>query len=128
MKVKSFLKLQQADYDIGDTEYDAVVTCCYNDEIDDNYDKFCDLLLSKVELIRGGEYPVANWSGFIKKNLDKFKEFANKYWYCKYSDDEDELIYQWIKEFHAYTAGMVGESFYKTLVVFFEELEEDSSQ
>ena len=77
MKVKSFLKLQQADYDIGDTEYDAVVTCCYNDEIDDNYDKFCDLLLSKVELIHGGEYPVANWSGFIKKNLDKFKEFEN---------------------------------------------------
>lgn len=123
MTVREFLRMTEGDYDIEDLEYDAIVTCCYIDEINDNYDKFCDILTGKVELVRGGEYPVANWCGFVQKNLDKFKEFAREYWYDAYEDDEDELIYQWITEFHGYMAGMVGESFYDKLVEFFEGLE-----
>lgn len=123
MTVKEFLQLQETDYDIGDIDYDAEVTCCYIDEINDDYDKFCDLLMSKVEIVHGGDYPIANWSGFITKNLDKFKAFAKKYWYCAYEDDEEELIYQWITEFHGYIAGMVSDSFYGILVKFIEELE-----
>ena len=123
MTVKEFLRMTESDYDFGDTEYDAEVTCCYIDEINDSYDKFCDILVSKVELVRGGDYPIANWSGFITKNLDKFKQFAKEHWYDAYEDDEDELIYQWITEFHGYVAGMVSEKFYDTLVEFFEGLE-----
>lgn len=123
MTVKEYLRMTESDFDFGDTEYDAIVTCCYIDEINDNYDKFCDILTSKVELVRGGDWPVADWSGFIKKNLDKFQKFATEYWYEDYSDDEDELIYQWISEFHGYVAGMVGEKFYDTLVKFIEGLE-----
>ena len=123
MTVKEYLRMTESDYDFGDTEYDAIVTCCYIDEINDNYDKFCDILTSKVELVRVGDWPVADWSGFIKKNLDEFQKFATEYWYEDYSDDEDELIYQWISEFHSYLAGMVGEKFYDTLVKFIERLE-----
>lgn len=123
MTVQEFTQLQEADYDISDVKYDTTVTCCYIDEINDNYDKFCKLLMSKVEIIRGGDHPVANWSGFITKNLNKFKNFAEEHWICAYDDNEEELIYQWIKEFHGYMAGMVGEKFYGKLVEFFEGLE-----
>lgn len=128
MTVKEYLALQQCDYDFGDTTYDAVVTCCYNDEIEDNYDKFCDLLVSKVNLVRGGDYPVANWTEFIEKNFEKFQTFARKYWKNSYEDDRDEFIYQWIREFHCYHAGMVGKNFYDILVEFFEELEPVTEQ
>lgn len=123
MTVKEYLAVEESDFDIEDKEYDAIVTCCYMDEIKDDYDKFCDLLTSKVNLIRGGSYPLADWSGFIEKNLDKFKEFTNKYWNNTYEDDEEELVYQWITEFHGYMAGMVSNKFYTTLVDFFEKLE-----
>ena len=123
MTVKEYLRMTESDFDFGDTEYDAIVTCCYIDEINDNYDKFCDILTSKVELVRGGDYPVADWSGFINKNLDKFRQFAKEHWICAFEDDEEELVYQWINEFHAYLAGMVVEKFYDTLVEFFEGLE-----
>ena len=123
MTLKEYLKLQESDYDVGDVDYDAIVTCCYIDEINDNYDKFCDLLTSKVTVIRGGDYPIANWSKFITKNLDKFRAFAEEYWYNAYEDDEDELVYQWINEFHLYVAGYVSEGFYKKLVDLLEETE-----
>ena len=58
MTVKEYLRVTESDYDFGDTDYDAIVTCCYIDEINDNYDKFCDMLTDKVELIRGGDYPI----------------------------------------------------------------------
>lgn len=124
MTVKEFLKLNECDYDIDDKDYDAVVTCCFNeDEPKDNYDLFCDILYSKVNIVKGGDYPIADWSGFITKNLDKLKAFTEKYWNNTYEDDEDELIYQWITEFHGFLAGMVSETFYETLVKAFEELE-----
>lgn len=121
MTVKEFLTLQECSYDIYDTEIDAVVTCEYIDEINDNYDKFCDLIQSKVKIVKGGDCPIANWSELITKNFEKFKAFAKEHW--RYSYDDDELIYQWIKEFHAYLAGMVSENFYEILVKFFEEIE-----
>lgn len=123
MTVKEFLTLQECDYDIGDTKYDVTVTCCYVDEINDNYDKFCDLLTSKVTLIEGGDYPIADWSGFIEKNLDKFKQFAKENWYNSYENNDSKLIYEWVKEFHGYIAGLVSEKFYDKLVDFLEELE-----
>lgn len=123
MTVKEFLEMNQCDYDVADKEYDTVVTCCCMDSIKDNYDRFCDLLYSKVTIIRGGDYPVANWCGFVQKNMDKFREFTNEYWEYNYPGNDDELIYQWIKEFHGYLAGMVSEKFYGTLVEFFKGLE-----
>jgi hypothetical protein len=123
MTLKEFLKMQETDYDVNDVDFDATITCCYIDEINDNYDKFCDMLTSKVSIIRGGDHPIVSWSGFIRNNLDKFRLFAEKNWYDAYEDDEEELVYQWITELDGYAAGMVSESFYKILVNLFEELE-----
>ena len=123
MTVKEYLVLQECDYDIEDKYYDTSVTCCYIDEITNSYEKFCDLLTSKVALIKGGDYPVANWSGLVKQNMEKFKDFSKKHWRSVYDNNENEFLYQWVKEFHCYLAGMVSEKFYDTLVEFFESLE-----
>lgn len=123
MTVKDYLNLQHCDYDFDDKDYDAVVTCCYIDEINNSYDTFCDLLTSKVSIVKGGDYPIANWSGFIANNFEKFKTFAKENWHCSYDDDDEEFVYEWIKEFHSYLAGMVSYTFYDKLVEFFETLE-----
>lgn len=127
MTVRDFINLQESGYDIGDKDFDAVVTCEYFEKIESNYDKFCVLLMSKVNLIEGGNEPVADWSGFVRKNLDEFKAFARGHWRYAYEDDE-ELIYQWVQEFHAYMAGMLNEGFYSTLVDFVSNLQPTTDQ
>ena len=114
------MKMTQADYDTYDTVFDAVVTVCYieENEANDNYDKFCIELMKKVEVDRiSGMELIVKWTEFIKNNMDKFKAFAMRHWAFEYND-EDEFIYQWIKEIHYYMAGYVSEDFYGTLVEF----------
>lgn len=113
-----YMKEHQEDIDTFDTDYDAIVTVCYMEEedINDNYDKFCIEIIKKVmvESAAHGDV-VVDWSGFVKKNMKQLKAFTEKYWNNQYEDDEDEFIYQWIREIHYYLAGYVGESTYKVL-------------
>lgn len=119
-----YLKMTEADYDTYDNVYDAEVTVCYNEDEDDNYVVFCNELVKKVDIIeRNNNYTLTvNWSDLIKRNMQKFKEFAKKHWYEQYEDDEDEFIYQWITELNSYIAGYVPEDFYENLVEFVNEL------
>ena len=129
MKLYEIMKLSQDDYDTYDTVYDAEVTVCYIDEEDaeDNYDKFCIELMKKVEVERivPESHLIVKWTELIQNNMEKFKEFTKENWYesCQYEDDEDEFIYQWIKEIHYYLAGYVSEDFYDKLVEFVQTLE-----
>ena len=120
-----FLTISNCDYDTYDTEYDGIITCTGIDsEPEDNYTKFYYEMCKKVEVVHSVDNGlVVNWSNLIERNLEKFREFTNKHWKYKYKDDDDELIYQWINEIHAYFAGYVSESFYKTLCEFVEILE-----
>lgn len=127
MKLYDFMKLSEADWDTYDTVYDACVTVCYIDEeyeAEDSYYKFCADIIRKVELEKqNGDILIVNWTKLIKDNMEKFQMFTNKHWRYTYEDDEDELIYQWINEIHAYLAGYVSENFYDILVKFVETLE-----
>ena len=125
MTLFEYLKMSENDFDTYDTEYDTSVTVCYIDEEDDDYDKFCNGIIKKVNVIKiNGDTLTVNWCELIKRNIDKFKEFTKEYWNpnCQYEDDIDEFIYQWINEINMYMAGYVSESFYSVLNKFINEL------
>lgn len=128
MKLYDFMKMTQNDYDTEDTVYCAIVTVCYieEDEINDNYDKFCIELMKKVEMVEQvGDGLLVKWTELIQNNMEKFRAFTAKNWYesCQYENDDDEFIYQWINEIHQYMAGNVSEDFYDELVKLVESLE-----
>ena len=127
MKLYDFMKVAQNDFDTEDTIYCATVTVCYIDEEDeakDSYYKFCTEIIKKVEVIKQvGDGLLVGWTELIQSNMEKFKEFTAKHWRNTYEDDEDEFIYQWIREIHYYLAGYVSEDFYDELVKLVENLE-----
>ena len=105
-------------FDTYDTDYDAEVTVDWIDEITDNYDKFCMGIIKLVPVVKEEKDGtiVCGWTSLIVNNLDVFKEFTEKHWISQYEDDEDELIYQWIKEICYWIAGYTSESVYKEFV------------
>lgn len=126
MKLYDFMKISQNDFDTEDTIYCAVVTVCYIDEedINDNYDRFCIDLMKKVEMEKQiGDGLLVKWTELIQNNMEKFRAFAKEHWINSYEDDEEEFVYQWIKEIHYYMAGYVSMDFYDNLVKFVESLE-----
>ena len=125
MTLFEYLKMSENDFDTYDTEYDTSVTVCYIDEEDDDYDKFCNGIIKKVNVVKiNGDTLTVDWCELIKRNIDKFKEFTKEHWNpnCQYENDIDEFIYQWINEINMYMAGYVSESFYSVLNKFINEL------
>ena len=126
MTLYEYLKMTENDYDTYDTEYDAEVTVCYiEDDEDDEYDKFCNGIIKKVNVVKiNGDILIVDWCKLIKRNMDEFRKFSAENWRtdCQYEDDEDEFIYQWINEIHMYMAGCVGESFYSKLTKLIDSL------
>lgn len=124
MTLYEWLCVEQNDVDTYDTEIDAVVTVCHIYEEEDDYDKFCNAIIKKVNVVQKcGDGLTVDWSKLIRDNLSKFKDFTKKYWRNQYEDDEVEFFYQWMNEIHMYMAGYVSESFYTTLVEFVDSLE-----
>lgn len=125
MKLYDFIKMAETDYDTYDTIYDEGVTVCYIEENaeNDSYDKFCINIMKKAEMEKvNGDILIVNWTKLIKDNMEKFREFSKKHWRFQYKD-EDDFIYEWIKEIHMYMAGYVSEDFYDVLVKFVATLE-----
>ena len=125
MTLYEILEIAENDFDTYDTEYDVVVTVCWIGEENDDYERFCNGIMKKVNVIKkSGDGLLVNWSDLIRRNMEKFRQFTKDNWSvnCQYEDDEDEFIYQWIKEIHYYMAGYVPDKFYKKLVELVEEL------
>ena len=128
MTLYDYLEVSKKDFDTCDIDYDAEVTVCYiakEDEVDE-YDKFCNGIIKKVNVLRGHPYFLTvDWSKLIERNIDKFKKFSAEHWYenCQYEDDIDEFIYQWINEIHQYMAGNVSMDFYAVLNELVDTLE-----
>lgn len=126
MTLYEYLKIKENDFDTCDTVYDTGVTVCYiaDEDEEDEYDKFCNGIIKKVDVIHMDEdCPTVNWTEMIERNIDKFKAFAREYWIYDYENDIDEFIYQWINEIHYYMAGYVDEDFYSVLNKFVNSLE-----
>ena len=116
MTLFEYLQMTECDYDTYDTKYDTGVTVCHIDEECDEYDKFCNGIIKKVDVVGiNNDILTVNWSELIERNMDKFKEFTAEHWRYQYKDDIDEFEYQWINEIHMYMAGYVGDSFYSVL-------------
>lgn len=116
MKLYDYLRLTECDYDTYDDAYDAVITVCINTEPEDDYDEFCIDLCNKIDICKISEdgNPICNWSEFIERNLHVFRKFANKYWTKGNYEDEEDFIYEWIKELHMFLAGYGNDyTFYK---------------
>lgn len=125
IRLYDLLSLSESDYDTYDTKYDVEVTVCWIGEESDNYDKFCNEIIKKVNVIKiNKDMIMVDWNKLIERNMDKFKEFTKENWYetHQYDDDVDEFIYQWIKEIHYYMAGYVSEDFYENLVELVKNL------
>ena len=124
MTLYEYLKMREDDFDTCDTVYDTGVTVCYIEEEDDEYDKFCNGIIKKVDVVHiDDDFPIVNWTEMIERNLDKFKAFTKEYWINDYENDIDEFIYQWINEIHYYMAGYVDEDFYTELNKLVDSLE-----
>ena len=128
MTLYEYLKMSEDDFDTYDTTYDAVVTVCYIADEDecDNYDKFCNGIIKKVNVIHiDTHYLTVDWTEMIMRNIDKFKAFTKENWRenCQYENDIDEFVYQWINEIHLYMAGYVDEDTYAELNKLVDSLE-----
>lgn len=124
MKLYDFILENFADYDVYDNTFDHCVTVCMDEPTpeDDLYDKFMHEICKRVDVLdtTGAERDgvlTADWTGLIKRNEDKFREVMKSHWKSQY-EDEDDFLYQWIRELHYYFAGYVPDSFYKTLYDF----------
>ena len=126
MTLYEYLKLKENDFDTCDTVFDTGVTVCYIDEENDEYDKFCNGIIKKVNVVDEDEdFLTVDWTGLIERNIDKFKAFTKENWYgnCQYEDDIDEFMYQWINEIQQYMAGYVSMDFYSILNELVNSLE-----
>lgn len=120
MILYDLLKVFNNDFDTYDNVYDAMVTVCSFDEEDEQsteyYDKFRIGIMKFIEVTKGSTRALwCNWSDFIKRNIQIFREFEAKYW-SKHYEDEYDFIYHWIKEIDAWISGAVNERMYKEFV------------
>ncbi len=120
MRLLDYLKINSECTDFHDYIYSSGVVCVDyypNDPLKNWHSLFCVALYEKVQVT---DYCVACWSDLIVNNYEKFKEFSNKHWATQY-DDEDDFIYEWIKELHLYLAGMTNNDMYRYLYEFMQQ-------
>lgn len=107
MKLYDFIKADDCCYDTYDDVCYTTVTVDINLEPEDDYDEFCVELIKKIE-VKGRDYdgnPVCGWYDYIKRNLPRFRQFADDYWIKNNHEDEDDFICEWIEELHRFLAG-----------------------
>ena len=129
MTLYDYMNTHNEDYDVYDNEFDTCVTVCpiLDSEVNksDSYDVFCNSIIKRVKFVSEGGHEstlIADWSGLIRANLDKFRTFSKAHWRSQYEDDNEEFIYQWLNEIRAYMAGYVSEAVYSDLVELVNDL------
>lgn len=124
MTLYEFLKKNEdADFDTYDVDYDVIITVSVDldGESEDNYGRFVRELLKMVEVV---DYtccgdPICDWGGFVERNIETFRRFANKHWYKGNYEDDEEFIAEWLDQFHLLIAGYENEDNY---ILFSDEL------
>ena len=121
MTVYEYIKTSGCDYDVYDDEFDACITCCDcseddGGEDDEFYYRFyagIQKLANVVEIKK--DWIIADWSAMIRHNKAILEEYMYKNWKRDY-EDEDDFVYEWIREFHLWGAGYTNEITYKDFV------------
>ena len=126
MTVYDLIKETGYDYDVYDDEFDACVTCCDCSEQEKEYEgdedfefyyKFYAGIQKLVNVVDTShkDYITADWSNLIRHNKPILETFMYKNWKRDY-EDEDDFVYEWIREFNLWGAGYTSESVYKDFV------------
>lgn len=111
--------------DTADDVFDCIVTIDWNraDEPNDNCGKFAVELFKKVELVKffNGAYAnaICKWSDLVKNNIEVFKDFVKKEWIESKQyvlEDDDDLQFEWVEQFHLLLAGYGTETDYKKML------------
>ena len=126
MTLYELFKETESDYDCYDTEFDMCVTVCLPEEVEDTCDLFCTEMAKRVEVVeytKGDCVCICDWYHLIEANIEKFREFANKFWYKNNHEDKDDFIEEWINELHLFFAGYGCEENYNELNKLVSELE-----
>ena len=118
--VNELLFLKGKDLDTSDVLFDAVVTCCLIDTAefkeaigtsDEYYYRFCKYIYDNV-FVSDMSLDLCDYTGFVQRHREALKGFMRENWKTQY-EDENDFIYEWIKEIHSWLAGYVSESTYK---------------
>lgn len=106
-------------FDFNDKTFGVIVTIVQireDEKNDDDHYKFVYELCNKVIVSNNrGNFAEADFAGFIKSNIEKFRQFANKHWFVELPENEEELIYAWVDKLHRYSAGYLKEELYSEL-------------
>lgn len=131
--LKEYMLETQEDMDTYDVTFDECVTICDyyplpTNKEDEYYYKFCDYIMSNVNLIRGETSDgnaIADYTEFISRNYDKLYAFSKDNWETTYIKedangdgrlDADYFVTEWIEEIHGFLAGNVSEKAYKAFM------------
>ena len=116
--------------DTADKTFDCIVTIDWEKgaEPKNNYEKFQILLYKKVEFEKffEGAYAsaIVDWSGLVDNNKELFREFVKTDWVDekKYVlNDDDDLLFEWVEQFHYLLAGYGNEPTYASLIKLLEK-------
>lgn len=116
--------------DTEDKTFECIVTIDWEKgaEPKNNYEKFQILLYKKVEFEKFFEGRYANaivdWSGLVDNNKELFREYVKTDWVDekKYVlDDDDDLLFEWVEQFHYLLAGYGSEPTYASLIKLLEK-------
>lgn len=126
LRLYDFLMRSKRDFDTADEVFDASVTACYIEpdsfELykDDSYYQFTKWVYENVKVIEVDETVICDWSGFVEEHMQSFRKFSEKNWKYSYPDNDD-FVYEWVKEINSYLAGCVSDKCYKELLKCLEE-------
>lgn len=85
-----------------------------------SFDKFISVLYQHLLIaeVRSKTSLVVLWSEYIRRNLDLFREYANKHW--DYDKDLDDTLFikAWLEELDIYMQGTNSEGLYDELTTF----------
>lgn len=123
MKLISLLSLHKDfDMDAYDNEWDVGSCVCWDSgqlTSEDLYDKFCVAFYRSVSVETFNESCLTlKVSDLVKSNKVLFRAYMKNHWKdeCQFDDDEDEFVYQWVRELFLYLDGNACDSQYKLII------------
>ena len=132
MTLYDFFETKGFEFDggVSDTTFDIVLTFSVSEDdvkSTDPYFQYQLELAKKIPFIKefDGAYAsaIADFTEFVKKNESKVKKYIKENWKEDWQyvlNDEDDMIYEFIKYMDDGLVGSFGNSTYKSMLSFFK--------